>query len=168
MTKAKRERAVSRELPDADIRELTGLLYAATSRFQVLRRTFASSIGLTSAEFAVVMSLHSLDATRGIRIRELADRLHVAAANCTATVKKLEKKKWVSKLLDPDDSRALSVQLTPASRLRLDNFFLTIHPVNEVWFSQVTKEDRHAVKKSLSRLIDQYPAALQVARAIKR
>jgi DNA-binding MarR family transcriptional regulator len=155
-------------LPDADIRELTAMLYAALSRFQTLRRTFAGMLNLTPSEFAVLMSLHSLDKGRGIRIRELADRIHVAAANCTATVKALEKKRWVTKAIDPNDSRALSVQLAVRSRGILDDFFRNIHPINQIWFDHVTKSDRATMHRALRYLIEQYPAALQKARTIKR
>jgi len=159
---------IEESLPDADIRELTAMLYAALGRFQTLRRTFAGLLSLTPAEFAVVMSLHGLERKRGIRIRELADRIHVAPANCTATVTALEKKRWVTKAVDPDDSRALSVKLDARCRSILDEFFRTIHPVNQIWFDHITKSDRATVRRALHFMIEQYPAALQKARMIKR
>jgi DNA-binding MarR family transcriptional regulator len=168
MKSPSRESSRAAVFPDADIRELTSMLYAALSRFQTLRRTFAGMLNLTPSEFAIVMSLHGLDKNKGTRIRELADRIHVAAANCTATVKALERKGWVTKTINPDDSRALSVQLTGRSRGALDNFFRNIHPINQIWFDHVTKSDRASVRKTLGYLIEQYPAALQKARTIKR
>jgi DNA-binding MarR family transcriptional regulator len=148
---------------DKEIRELTGLMFAALGRFQVIRRTFARALNLSSSEFAVVISLHDLKDGQGIRIRELADNLHVAAANVTATVKKLETRGWVVKALDPTDSRALSIKLDKASRKRLDRFFETIHPVNKIWFAHVTQQDKSTTKKFFSFLIEQYPAALHQA-----
>jgi hypothetical protein len=75
---------------DAEIRDMTALMYAAMGRLQVIRRTFASSLGLNSAEFAVLISLHRAQA--GARIKELAESIHIAAANVTATVKSLERR----------------------------------------------------------------------------
>jgi DNA-binding MarR family transcriptional regulator len=151
---------------DKEVRELTGLMFAALSRFQVIRRTFARALKLSSSEFAVVISLHDLQDGRGIRIRELAEKLHVAAANVTATVKRLEARGWVVKALDPADSRALSIKLDKNSRKRLDRFFETIHPVNEIWFAHVTQHDKSTTKKFFSFLIEQYPAALHQARLL--
>jgi DNA-binding MarR family transcriptional regulator len=168
MKSIKRKGSSAAALPDADIRELTSMFYAALGRFQTLRRTFADMLNLTPSEFAVVMSLHGLDEEEGIRIRELADRIHVAAANCTATVKALEKKRWVTKAADPNDSRALSVQLNGRSRSTLDHFFRNIHPINQIWFDHVSKSDRITMRKALRYLIEQYPAALQKARTVKR
>lgn len=158
----------SERVIDYEIRELTSLLYAAMNRFQTVRRTLASSLDLTPAEFAVVISLHRLSSGNGARIRELANDIHVAAANVTATVKALEMKGWVVKRADPRDTRALSVELSAASRARLNKFFETIHPVNEIWFRNIPKSDQLTVKKFLARLIDQYPPALQEARMLKR
>ncbi len=155
-----------RQSVDAEIRELTALMYAAMGRFQVIRRTFAASLGLNSAELAVLISLHRSPA--GVRIKEIADSIHIAAANVTATVKSLEHKGWAVKSADPLDSRAISVSLSAAARTRLNRFFQTIHPVNEIWFSGIAKSDREVVKDFLSALVDQYPSALAKARLLLR
>ncbi len=150
---------------DADIRELTSLLYAAMGRFQQIRRTFAGALSLTSAEFAVVVSLHRLSSAS---VRKLSEDVHVAAANVTATIKSLVKKGWVVKRTDPRDGRALSIELSPASRTRLDKFFFLIHPVNTIWFIDTAPSEHTVVKKFLSQLVDQFPRALQEARTLKR
>ncbi len=165
-TRSCKKTEVVRNPVDSDIRELTALMYAAMGRFEVIRRTFAASLGLNAAEFAVVISLHRSRNGEGARIKELADNIHTAAANVTATVKALERKKWVVKSADPIDSRALAVKLTSASRRRLDEFFETIHPVNEIWFSNISKAERYTVKHFLLVLIDQYPSALVKARIL--
>jgi DNA-binding MarR family transcriptional regulator len=156
----------NRQSVDAEIRELTALMYAVMGRFQVIRRTFATSLGLDPAEFAVLISLHR--AQTGARIKEIADSIHVAAANVTATVKSLERKGWAVKSADPLDSRAISVSLSATARTRLNRFFQTIHPVNEIWFSGIAKGDSEVVKQFLSALIDQYPSALAQARLLLR
>jgi DNA-binding MarR family transcriptional regulator len=149
---------------DADIREVTSLLYAAMGRFQQVRRTFASALALTPAEFAIVMSLHRLNRAR---VRELSEDIHVAAANVTASLKALENKGWIVKRPDPRDVRALSIELTDVSRRRLDKFFLAIHPVNEIWFRGTGASDHVIVKRFLTQLIEQFPPALREARSLR-
>lgn len=143
-------------------------MYATMGRFQVMRRTLASCLSLTPAEFAVVISLHRLRNGNGARIRELADDLHTAAANVTATVKSLERQGWVLKRGDPRDSRAVAVELQSSARARLNRFFEAAHPANEIWFRDISESDQSTVKRFLLRLIEQYPPALHQARAIKR
>lgn len=150
---------------DAEIRELTSLMYAAMGRFQQVRRVFAGALSLTPAEFAIVISLHRL---RSARIREISDDIHVAAANVTATVKGLESSGWVVKRNDPRDTRALLIELSSASRARLDKFFVAIHPVNEIWFRHITAFDQTVVKRFLYELIERFPPTLQEARILKR
>jgi hypothetical protein len=41
-----------------------------------------------------------------------------------------------------------------------------IHPVNEIWFSGISKSDREVVKSFLLALINQYPFALGKARSL--
>jgi DNA-binding MarR family transcriptional regulator len=166
-TRARSRETEAEPAIDADIRELTALMYAAMGRFQVIRRRLASLIGLTPAQFAVIMSLHRLGTRNGASIRELADSIHVAAANVTVTVKALEKAGWVLKRPDPDDNRAVLVELTKFARARLDRFFVTIHPVNDVWFRDISTADQSRVKRFLLTLINRYPFALQQARALK-
>lgn len=153
---------------DADFREMISVMYGALGRLQTMRRTLAESLGLGSAEFAVVMTLLRLESTGGVRIRRIADDLYVAAANITATVGRLEETQWVVKTSDPNDSRALAVRLTPQSRERLHQFTEQLHFVNDVWFEGTNVSDLKSVILFFHRLIDRYEPALAAARSIAR
>jgi DNA-binding MarR family transcriptional regulator len=153
---------------DADFREMISVMYGALGRLQTMRRTLAESLGLGSAEFAVVMTLLRLENTTGVRIRRIADDLYVAAANITATVGRLEQTQWVIKTSDPNDSRALAVRLTPQARERLQGFTEQLHFVNDVWFEGTGASDLKSVISFFHRLIDRYEPALAAARSITR
>src|SRR5262249_30121459 len=61
---------------DAEFREMISLMYAAVGRLTTMRRTLARSLGLTSAQFAVLMTLLRLDTRTGVKIRDIADDLY--------------------------------------------------------------------------------------------
>lgn len=151
---------------DADFREMVGLMYAALGRLQTMRRTLARSMGLSSAEFAVVMAVRRLENESGVRIRRIADDLYVAAANVTATVGRLEESGWVVKTSDPTDSRALGVRLSKRARNRVNALLQELHFVNDVWFRGTTGEELQAIISFYRRLIAQYRAALNKAREL--
>ncbi|MGE3150210.1 MAG: MarR family winged helix-turn-helix transcriptional regulator [Pseudorhodoplanes sp.] len=149
---------------DIDFREMISLMYATLGRLQTMRRTLAHSLGLGSAEFAVVMALLRIEDVSGVSIRRIADDLYVAAANVTVTISKLEEMGWVIKSSDPTDSRALAIRLTPAARQRLSAFADRLHFVNDVWFQGTTRTELKAVVSFFRNLISQYEPALSVAR----
>lgn len=148
---------------DHQFGEMIALMYATLGRLQTIRRFLAMALGLSSSEFAIVITLQRAPAT-GLRIRNIADELHVAAANVTATVAKLEREGWVIKGPDELDSRAVLIQLSPKAKERMDAFADMLHSVNDIWFEGTTSAEFKAVLSFFRRLIDQYSPALDAAR----
>jgi DNA-binding MarR family transcriptional regulator len=149
---------------DEDFGEMIALMYATLGRLQTLRRFLAHSLGLSSSEFAVVITLLRASHGTGMRIRRIADELYVAAANVTATVVKLERMGWVTKKPDDSDSRAVSIQLTQKARAKLNGFAGTLNSVNNIWFQGTTAGEFKAVVTFFKHLIEHYGPALHVAR----
>jgi len=148
---------------DADFRELISLMYAAIGRLTVMRRALAQSLELSSAQFAVVLSLLRLGPLGGVKIRDIADDLSVEAANVTVTVAGLETLGWVVKTSDPKDSRALAIQLTADARKRMEVFSGRLHLVNDRWFQGTSRDDLTTVIAFFRRLIARYGSALHAA-----
>ena len=151
---------------DADFRELISLMYAAVGRLTVMRRTLAQSLGLSSAQFAVVLCLLRLGARGGVKIRDIADDLSAEAANITVTVGSLETLRWVAKTSDPADSRAVAVQLTAQARKRMEDFSARLHLVNDRWFQGTSRDELTTVMAFFRRLIARYGSALSAAQEL--
>jgi DNA-binding MarR family transcriptional regulator len=143
-------------------------MYAALGRLQTMRRTLAQALGLSSSEFAVIITLLRAEQGTGLRIRRIADELYIAAANVTFTVLKLEKMGWVAKTADPIDSRAVAIKLTSHARARLSAFADNLHFVNDQWFRGTTRKEFEAVVSFFRHLIDHYQPALDAARELAR
>ena len=122
----------------AMFRDLVMLFYATTGRLQRLKRVVASSVGLNSAEYSIVAALYRLGPKRGIRVREIADYLHMAPENVTTAVGKLVETKWVIKTIDPSDARAVTLRLHSAARKRIDMLTSELREINDVRFQEMT------------------------------
>lgn len=142
---------------------MMALLFASVSRLQSMRRALAGELGVSSAEFAVIMALSHIEGESGVRIKQIADYLHSAGANVTATVGRLQSEGWVTKVEDSEDSRAMLVKLTRKSRTTLDKSMRSVSAINDIWFRGLQKEDVSVVIQFLERLIEQYGAAAAVA-----
>jgi DNA-binding MarR family transcriptional regulator len=154
---------------DADFGEMISLMYASLARLQTMRRTLAKFLHLSSSEFAVIITLLRADhGGAGLRIGRIAGELHVAAANVTATVARLERIGWLTKSPDPNDSRAVAVRLTNQGHARLGLLADKLHVVNDLWFKGMTKAEFKAVVSFFRRLVRQYPPALNAARGLGR
>src|SRR5690242_16967057 len=69
---------------DLKFRELVADLFAAAAGMLALRRALATSIGLSAAEYAILLATWHLQKKGPVGINTLAGQLHVAAANVTA------------------------------------------------------------------------------------
>lgn len=144
---------------ERDMRELVALLYWLSTRMTTLRRSVASSLGLGSREVAVLLAVLHLEGSKSVRVRDIAEQLHTAAANVTVTVAQLEARGLLAKQTDPDDSRALSVSLTPRSREVLGEMSRMTNSFNHAWFNGLDGAELAGLKQALTRLLDQFPRA---------
>jgi DNA-binding MarR family transcriptional regulator len=153
----------------SELREMFVLLYSALGHLQAMRRLLAGQIGLDASEFAVVMALDHLERSqRPTRVRDIAAVMHAAAANVTATIRKLQEKGWVHKEVSQLDSRALTVRTTERAKSRINELRDDLVSVNDVWIGDVDIEDIRAVGRVCSALIDRHPQAMATCRALKR
>lgn len=152
--------ATSRIRPEA-FRDVLILLYATTGRLQRLRRLVASSVGLSAAEYLIVAALARLGS--GIRVRTLADYLHLAPENVTTAVNKLVTKKWVVKAIDRSDARAVTLRLHSLARRRMDRLTILLRGVNDAWFYQFSAAELQELKTYLERILGDFDGAYQKA-----
>jgi DNA-binding MarR family transcriptional regulator len=155
-----------RDGDDAAFREFLSLLYAATSRLQAMRRELARSLGLGATDLSVILTIYTSGNSQGLRVKYIADNLHVAAANITASVNNLEKDRWIKKTNDKRDNRAILVSLTAEGQKRVDQFTDKLRNVNDIWFKDISEAERDHVKQFLHRIINQYDNAFHAARMV--
>lgn len=145
-------------------RDVVMLFYATTDRLRALRRLIASSVDLGTADYSIVAALYRLNHEPGVRIKEIADYLHLLPENVTTAVQRLVKEKWVTKAEHPHDARAVTLRLNPEARLRIDRLTSELREINEIWFAQMTTAEIKLLIKYLSHVLDGFDPAYAKAK----
>jgi MarR family transcriptional regulator, organic hydroperoxide resistance regulator len=164
MPRSKTHRAVKdpAKIPSIGIKRLTGGnelafrdfmsdIFAAASTMQTLRRTTAKPFGLSSTELAVMMAVAKLKPDPSVR--RIADHLHVSASNVTADVGKLVRARLLRKLPDPDDARAIKIELTDKGIALIDSMGPALRAVNDRLFSTMSREEMDIITRLLRHIV---------------
>ncbi|MBV9564124.1 MAG: winged helix-turn-helix transcriptional regulator [Bradyrhizobium sp.] len=132
-------------------RDFMSDIFAAAATMQNLRRVTAKPFGLSSTELAVMMAVAKINSDPSIR--RIADHLHVSASNVTADVSKLVKAKYLIKLPDPEDARALKVALTSKGAELIQDLAPALRAVNDRIFANMSSKDMMTLTQLLRQVI---------------
>ncbi|MFN3348039.1 MarR family winged helix-turn-helix transcriptional regulator [Pseudorhodoplanes sp.] len=133
--------AVLIEGSDYEFRRLIHRMILNEGRLVEIRKSFASKVGVTGAQYTMMMALLRLQGDTGIAIGALADFLEVTGPHVTGEVRKLAAKGYVRKCANPKDKRGVLISLTRQGKSRLLSAFAFIRSVNDILFQGVTAEE---------------------------
>jgi DNA-binding MarR family transcriptional regulator len=148
----------------AMFRDVVMLFYATTDRLRALRRLIASSVDLNAADYSIVAALYRLNHEPGVRVREVADYLHLSPENVTTAVQRLVKAKWIVKAAHPNDARSVTLRLNAEARERIDQLTFELREVNELWFGEMTTAEIKSLIGYLEHVLDGFDRAYDEAR----
>ena len=149
---------------DLKFRELVADLFAASAGMLALRRALATSVGLSAAEYAILLATWHLQKSGDVGINTLAGQLHVAAANVTAEVGKLVTKGILDKRPHPKDSRAVCIRLTADGTAILHELTPLLRRINDRLFSGNRARDMEAVANFLRHIANETPNSIHLAK----
>ncbi|MEH0108739.1 MarR family transcriptional regulator [Tersicoccus sp. MR15.9] len=132
-----------------DPRELAELFHAVSRTMR--RRTLAQlePWGITPHH---ARALRSISETDRARLRDVADRLRIAARSATEVVDALEAKGLVTREPDPQDRRATLVSPTEDGLRLVEQIDAARAERNAEFFGALTAEDREALQRILGSL----------------
>jgi DNA-binding MarR family transcriptional regulator len=149
---------------DLEFREFVADLFAATAGMQSLRRALAKSVGLSAAEFSVLLATWHLQKKGRVGITAVARHLHVAAAHVTAEIGKLVQKGFIKKTQDANDTRAVTLVLTRKGEGILAALAPLLRRINDRLFSGNTANAISVVAKFLRHVADEAANSIRMAR----
>ena len=149
---------------DLQFREFVADLFAAVAGMQSLRRALAKSVGLSAAEFSVLLATWYLQKKGRVGITAVSRHLHVAAAHITSEVGKLVHKEFIAKTQDVNDTRAVILVLTPKGEAVLGKLAPLLRRINDRLFSGNTADAVPIVAKFLNRVADDSANSIRMAR----
>jgi len=126
---------------DVAFRETLYLMALTFSRLTTCRDAFGRMLGLTASQFIVLIGTAYRQGNEGVSIRALADHTQLAATHVTTEVGRLIAKGLLTKQPSTRDRRSVLVRLSPKGEdaIRAVNPFL--RRVNDLLFTDVSRED---------------------------
>jgi DNA-binding MarR family transcriptional regulator len=149
---------------DLQFREFVADLFAVTAGMQSLRRALAKSVGLSAAEFSILLATWHLQKKGRVGITAVARHLHVAGAHVTAEIGKLVQKGFIKKTQDANDTRAVTLVLTRKGEGILAALAPLLRRINDRLFSGNTANAVSVVAKFLRHVADESANSIRMAR----
>jgi DNA-binding MarR family transcriptional regulator len=152
--------AVLIEGSDHEFRRLIHRMILNEGRIVEIRKSFAKKVGVSGAQYTMLMALLRLQGDTGISIGVLAEFLEVTGPHVTGEVRKLVAAGYVRKTANPKDRRGVLISLTRQGRSRLLSAFVFIRTVNNILFDGVTAEEFRTIVRFNQKFIKNTDLAL--------
>jgi len=140
---------------DARFRQMIYDLLHLDAEIGEARDRLGAALGISGPAYAILMTIaradEPADQPTGIRVRDVAERLHVSGAFVTAEANKLLRDGLVCKARDPDDGRAVRLRLSAQGHRRILDLAPQIRAVNDHFFGELTREEFEILSKVAAR-----------------
>jgi DNA-binding MarR family transcriptional regulator len=150
-----------RDGSDAAFREVIWDLLIVANRLQKFPEAFGRELGITSAQYAVLIATAHIQGTRGSGIRQLADYMHLPAPHVTTTVGRLVVAGLLAKKPNPEDGRGVLVSLTTEGEAALDRLAPFQRQVNDALFGGLSRDQFDSFARLIETMVGNTRRALQ-------
>ncbi len=152
-------------LPDGDdlaFRQLVHDMLAFGGRIQDTRNRLAAMIGLSGAQYTILITIARLHPEAGVGVNRVAELLHLSGAFVTIEVNQLVKAGLVSKQTNLDDRRRVLLALTAKGTGLLERLRSVQRPVNDTLFDSISAEEFNVLCRVMGKLVDNGNRALRL------
>lgn len=129
---------------------------------EIARAHLASSIGLTSPQYNITMVIANLQGAAGIRVSDVAMRLHVSTAFVTSEAGKLEQMGLVKKRPNPSDGRGVLLRLTAKGEATVRQVSPLRQRMNDRLFASMSEKSFRNLAGTLSQLLDDFSDTIRM------
>lgn len=126
---------------DNMFREMIHNSLAFSVRLEAIRDGFAKYIGLTGIQYTILISIAHLDTEKQVGVSEVAKHLSLSGTFVTTETRKLVNMGLITKEVDKDDKRRVSLKLTPLAEKSLEELSTIQSDINDMHFEPLTKGD---------------------------
>ena len=157
-----------REGTDTAFREIIWDLLTVANRLQKYPEAFGRQLGISSAQYAVLIATAHIQGTRGTGIRRLADHMHLPAPHVTTTVGRLVTGGLLAKAPNPEDGRGVLVSLTPEGEAALGRLAPFQQQVNDALFGGLSREEFETFGQLIQTMVGNSRRALETVATLQR
>lgn len=139
---------------DRDFRQLVHDTLAFAARIQEVRSRLGALIGLSGAQYTILVAVaHLQGRDGGVGVNLLAEHLHLSGAFVTIEVNKLVAADLVIKEVNPEDRRRVLLTITAKANQLLDDLTAVQRPANDALFGCLSASDFHAFRDVVAQLV---------------
>lgn len=144
---------------DDRFRQMLYDLLHLEAQMREARDRLGAALGVAGPAYAILMTIARYQGETGIRVREVAARLHVTGAFVTAEANKLVAAGVVQKQADAADRRGVCLALTREGEARIEAIAPQIRAVNDYFFGDLTRAEFDALSTLAARFGNRSAAA---------
>ena len=153
---------------DVAFRETLYLMALTFGRLYTCREAFGRALDLTASQFIVLIGTAYQQGSAGVSIRALADHTQLAATHVTTEVGRLIDKGLLTKQASTLDRRSVLVRLSPKGEDAVRKVNPLQRRVNDLLFTDMSREEFAVVSSFLERLALNSEYALAEIRRFER
>jgi len=153
---------------DGAFRELIWGFLTVAKRLLKYPEIFGRRIGISSAEYTVLIATAHIQGRDGIGIRTLADYMHLPAPHITATVGRLVDAGLLAKRQNPADGRGVLVSMTEEGDAALRELAPFQQQINDVLFGGLSRQEFETFAGTIRAFLDTSEQALNKAADLER
>ncbi len=147
---------------DERFRQMILDLLHLEAQMREARDRLGAALGVTGPAYAILMTIgrsQGADGVGGIRVREVAAKLHVTGAFVTGEANKLVIAGLVEKRPDPGDRRGVRLCLTSVAEAQVEALAPRIRAVNDYFFGDLSRTEFDTLSRLGARLGNRTAAA---------
>ncbi len=154
---------------DTRFRQLIQDLLSISTQMQTVRTAIGKSIGLTGAQYSVLMAVSHLARQDGaVTVSRLAEHMHVSGTFVTAEVRKLAALGLIVKEANPIDGRSVLLRLTVAGDAKVREVRPTVRRLSDEIFCNFNRADFEAFAPRVAELALTLGDALALTEELER
>jgi DNA-binding MarR family transcriptional regulator len=152
---------------DETFRHVLYLMVLASSRLATFREAVGRLVGLTGAQYLVLLATAHAQGREGVTIRDLAQYVLMASTHVTTQVGALIRKGLLRKRPNGKDGRSVLVSLTPKGERAMDAIAPIRREFNDAFFVGVERKALVAAAGFLQQIIDNSERALPLLEPVQ-
>jgi len=143
---------------DRRFRQMIYDLLHLETQMRAARDRLGAAMGVSGPAYAILMAIAQFQDTdpsgAGLRVSDVAARLHVTGAFVTAEVNRLVAEGLIEKRRDPEDGRAVRLALSQAGAARVMALAPKIRAVNDHFFGDLSAVEFDTLSTIVARMGD--------------
>ncbi|MFK4529310.1 DNA-binding MarR family transcriptional regulator [Bradyrhizobium japonicum] len=139
-----------KERLDRAFRDFIWNIVEIHSQLEEIHKGWAQMLGITEAQWLILMAIDELDEGHGVSGIGVANKLRIHPAFVTNQTKKLEQMDLLTRVISPDDARFLQMSLTSKARAQITKLSIKREALNSTMFGGLDEESLAYLNKRLS------------------